>query len=320
MDNTDEKNDFKNIQKIEDVRTLFERLKVNYNWSLYFFKKSGEKNISYTFHKAKINGTWHRFVNNLIDCVDAFYLKDECSLKAYNGENTKTSLDYIKTDNNILAENYTKFIDSMSNYIDKSIAKDKYTGYLFFGEYVGEDDKQKNMTFVTLANPIIKYKKEETTMFIGNNSKLEEFEDDIYRLLKRIDFFIYDDYIYTFNLNVEKLFNISVLKKATKKQVIENLRKDQRLVDVFNDTDLFFKLSNKEKSNHVLLYNKDNLDSFIENKNELSKLLELEIVDDKIVANEVSTNAIWEYLTNRRTRKLDSDIQYKVDNPVKYVR
>lgn len=320
MDNIDEKNEKDTIETIEDVRSLFERLKVDYNWSLYFFKKTGRKNISYVFQKTKIKGTWEDFVNNLIECIDVFYLKDECTLRKYNGENTKTSLDYIKTDNDILAENYTKFIDGMSNYIDKSIAKDKYTGYLFFGVYVGEDDNQKNITFVTLANPIIKYKKENTTMFIGKNSNLEEFEDDIYRLLKRIDFFIYDDHIYTFNLNFEKLFNVSILKKATKKQVIENLRKDKRLFDVFNDTDLFFKLSNKEKSNHVLLYCKENLDSFVKNKNQISALLGIETVDDKIIVNEVSVNAIWEYLTNRITRKIDSDVQYRVDNPVEYLR
>lgn len=196
----------------------------NYNWSLYFFKKD-KRNKEQPFTATKIrykdSTAFNEYIEKLIQSIIAFQLSTVESFEDYNGMNPKISCDKLTTDNNLICDQWSNLVSSISAASSDKL-KGKICGYAICGEPT--DDELKPITILKYSSPIISLNNKYTITYKESpEEELDLVTDSFYRLYWIADSIIHENIFYTFNNNFEKIFDIEKAVQKVKNKAIERI-------------------------------------------------------------------------------------------------
>lgn len=220
-----------------------------YVWTLYFFKIDRRSAQPYIVHKKRFrnNSDLQSYANALIKSIDAFQLTPVEKIQLYTGENSKISCDKISLNNDLIKDTWESLYNGLRNPSGKAITG-KYHGYILTG--VPSDWNFSSVTFIKMCNPIVDFKKQKHIVFrYSTEDELCSVSDELCRLYMNTDMIIIEDSLYSFNLNMEKLFNMEKTMQKIKNQSINLLSN----TNAFSDNKLFVKYANSYSSARTFL-------------------------------------------------------------------
>lgn len=195
-----------------------------YIWSMYFYKIDRRSKVQpYKFYKIRFKNSLYlvTYVQSLMRSMRKNQISSIEKVQEYDGENTKVSCDKISVDNNLIAAQWTSFIQALGRASDDKVTG-KVNGYVLFG--VSKDDSEKSITFIKTANPITNLTNKKSVVFKTTaEDELDMFTDSICRLYLNADIFVTGKTMYTYNHNFEALFDIEKTMTKVKNDAIEKM-------------------------------------------------------------------------------------------------
>ena len=250
------------IEMLNDVETH------SYNWMLYFFRIDRRSNNPYTAYKIRFKNNTYlpAYAKSLIQMMKKNQLEKISEIKDYTGENTKVSCDRMKTNNELVKEQWDYFVDDIANASDEKISG-KYNGYILEGMPINNGNK--SVAFIKIANPIINFKNRKNAVFtFDENSKLAEMSDEVCKLYMDVDCIVYDENMYSFNYKFEDLFNIEKTMQKVKNKALDEIFS----IDAFENKEGFEKIARAYKSPRTFITMKGDRVERIKNKGKRKKI------------------------------------------------
>jgi len=200
--------------------------KSNYGWSLYFFKIDRRKENPYLVYKIKFKKDSYLsdYSSKLCEMINKFQIEKLEDVQKYDGANSKLSCDKLGTDNDLIAEQWEYFTQSVGEATDNRLSG-KYQGYILVGQPAKKDADKQPIVFVKAGNPVAKLKSDKSIIFTCSpENELEDITtEEIYRLYFSADFIVIGKTLYTFTYMFETIFNIEKTMKRFKMTSIDNI-------------------------------------------------------------------------------------------------
>lgn len=249
-----------------------------YKWDLYYFRINRKRNNPYMTYKVRFkNDTYiSDYANNLLTSIKFFQLKQINDVQEYNGENTKISCDKLALNSDLIKTNWDLFFSSIVNPGEEKF-KGKVQGYLLMGKSLEEDGK--SVIFFKTGNPLIKLSDNKAHFYRCAEDELDLVTDEYCRLYLTTDFIIYNNTLYTFNLNFEKIFSIEKTMLRIKENGIEKIILTQSI----SDADIFKRFAKEYKSAKTFVTLKQERIDKIQDetkRHEVSTMLNIELDDN----------------------------------------
>lgn len=251
----------------------------SYSWALYFFKIDRRNNNPYTAYKVRFKNDRYlpEYAKSLVDIVVKYQLGKIAEIKEYTGENTKVSCDKIETSNELVKEQWDYLVMDIAGASDERV-KGKYHGYVLEG--ILENDSEKTVVFLKMANPIINLKNKRSAVFtFDDNSELAEMTDEVCKLHMNVDCIVIDEMIYSFNYKFEDLFNMQKTMQKVKNKALEEIVS----IDAFENKEEFEQMAKAYKSPRTFITLKSDRVERIKNKTKRKKvasMLKIDVSDD----------------------------------------
>ena len=197
------------LKKIEEAREKLEDVK---SWQTLLIEYDHKKRPNnYTCRQFNFAETKER-LQIISDSFDVFMYnidKAGATVKEYTGVNSKNTIEKI-TDvntNTLTKDSWEKFKASIPSSDDTAhIDNNKCSAYAFIATYVDSEGQQKNIYFITKKNPIVNLKKKHIFSFKSNIVK--KTSEPLLQFNKTFDVLIYENNLYSLNLNFEDIFNL----------------------------------------------------------------------------------------------------------------
>ena len=250
-----------------------------YSWTLYFFKIDRRNNNPYTAYKIRFkNGSYlPQYAKALINMVIKYQLGQISEIKDYTGENTKVSCDKIETNNELIKNQWDYFVKDIADATDEKV-NGKYHGYVLEG--IPTDNKEKNIDFLKMANPVFNLKNKRSAIFkFDSDNELSAFSDEICKLHMNVDCIVVDENLYSFNYKFEELLNIEKTMQKLKNKAMEDIVS----VDAFEDREAFVQMAKAYKSPRTFITLKPERIDRIKNKKkriEIARMLKIDTNDE----------------------------------------
>lgn len=255
------------------------------------------------------------YANNLLNSIMFFQLKQINDVQEYNGENTKISCDKLALNSDLLKANWDLFFSSIINPCEEKF-KGKVQGYLLIGKPLDEDGK--SITFVKTGNPLIKLSDNKAHFYRCTEDELDLVTDEYCRLYLTTDFIIYNETLYTFNLNFEKVFNIEKTMLRIKDNGIEKIALTQSISDL--DTFKHFAKEYKSAKTFVTL-KQERIDKIQDEtkRHEVSTMLNIELDENNqfIIDTPEKTSLFIRYICYKIFKDSETDDIIEVSNAAK---
>lgn len=204
----------------------------NYVWSMCFFKiDRRSKGQPYKFYKIRFKNDEYllTYARSLMGCMSTYQISPIETVQEYDGENTKISCDKIALDNELISEQWTRFVDAFGRATEEK-ATGTINGYVLFGE--PKSAEKQTITFIKTANPITKLTNKKSVVFTTTaNNELEMFSDTVCRLFLNADIFVVGQTMYTYNHNFETLFNLEKTMAKVKVAAIDKMVHTNAIAD-----------------------------------------------------------------------------------------
>lgn len=230
-----------------------------YNWSLYFFRIDRRAHQPYKMYKVRFKKDDYltSYASSLLSAISKFQIEPLSRVQEYDGENTKITCDKINLSDELISEAWNNLNQAVAVASDKKI-KEKLNGYILVGQ--PDDEELKTVTFVKVANPIIKFETKKSVVFKNpTDNELDAISDDMYRLYLTTDFMVLSDVMYTFNHSFEKLFNLektmsrvkcNAIKQIVSLDIFSESSEFQSYADSYNSSRTFITL-NSDRMNRI---------------------------------------------------------------------
>lgn len=211
------------LKKIEEAR---EKLTDVTSWQTLL--------IEYNHKRRSNNYTCNQFIfsdiNELKQIIsDAFSVfmynidKVGATVHTYTGFNSKNTVEKIAdvSANLLTKENWEKLITSIASCGDSApIDHKKCSAYAFVATYTDAEHTPKNIYFITKKNPIVNLK--EARILLLKNNTVKKASEPLMQFNKTFDVLIYENNLYSLNLNFEDIFNLErTHKKMTDAGLVE---------------------------------------------------------------------------------------------------
>ncbi len=289
----------------------------NYKWDLYYFRVDRKRNNPYMTFKVRFkNDTYMSdYANNLLNSIKFFQLGKVNDVQEYNGENTKISCDKLALNSELIKTNWDLFLSSIINPGEEKF-KGKVQGYLLVGKSLAEDGK--SITFVKTGNPLIKLSDNKAHFYRCTEDELDVVTDEYCRLYLTTDFIIYNNILYTFNLNFEKIFNIEKTMLRIKESRIEKIALTQAIAD----EDVFKRFAKEYKSAKTFVTLKqERIDKIQDNakRHEVATMLNIELDDNNkfIIDTPEKASLFIRYICYKIFKDSETDDIIEVSNASK---
>lgn len=250
-----------------------------YIWDLYYFRVNRQRNNPFITYKVKFKNDNYisSYAKNLLNSIKFFQLKDINDVQDYNGENTKISCDKISLDHELIKDSWGQFFSSITKPCEKKF-KGNVQGYLLTGKPTKENGK--SITFFKVGNPIIKLSDKKTNFYHCINDELDLVTDEFCRLYFTVDFIIFDNNLYTFNLKFEKVFNLEKTMQKLKESSIETISETQSI----SNAEVFKGFAKEYKSaKSFVTLKKERLENIKDKtkRSGIAKMLNISLDEDK---------------------------------------
>lgn len=203
----------------------------SYVWLLYFFKIDRRNRNPYIVHKVRFKkGNYlQKYAKELMGAVGKYQLEKLEKVQLYTGENSKVACDKISLENELIKEGWEYLFNDIAEASDEKITG-KYNGYILTG--IPDNTEKPSLTLIKMANPIVEMNRQKSITFrFTVEDELDLVSDDICRLYMDVDMIIIENWLYSFNLKVETLFNMEKTMQKIKDQSIELFLKAKAFSD-----------------------------------------------------------------------------------------
>ncbi len=205
--------------------------KNRYSWTLYFFKIDRRSRNPYIVHKIRFRkgDTLQAYAEKLMEMVGKYQIGKIELVQPYTGENSQVACDKISLESPFIREGWEYLLHDIAEAGDRKISG-KYNGYILTGAPAREGEA--SITLIKMANPVIEMQKQKSIAFgFTGKGELDMMADDICRLYMDTDMIIIGDWLYSFNLKVELLFNMEKTMNKIRDQSIERMKETGALAD-----------------------------------------------------------------------------------------
>lgn len=154
----------------------------------------------------------------LFDTFNAIIQKNGFEVKPYTASNEKNVIEKIDTSNLLISTNWSNFIGSINVSDDTTkLEKIKPDAYVFIGTYKDENNTPQNIYLITKKNPILNFKKKKLYTG-GRGNSIEIATEPILQFANTFDCVVYENVLYSLNLNFETIFNLEHTRKILTNQ------------------------------------------------------------------------------------------------------
>lgn len=300
-----------------EIEEIFNKVKNNYSWELYFFTIDKRKSGS-PYKITKIN---FRRADNILDLgekvvetVKKYQLEKIEEIQKYCGENPKITCDILSLEDDIINEYWNYFNTALNEAVVDSNEDIKIKGYVICAR--PKNSSVKKILFIKKANPVVKGNKRSSKAFkMEENEGLDSFNDKIYRFYLTVDFFVIENNLYTFNLSFQEMFKIEkTLNKIKEEAISKILEKD--FIKESNRGD-FLTISSQTYSG----FNEEKLEeiSDLTKRKKLAEILELNLSEDGtfIFENIGKIKTFIKYLNNKIIKEEGTERVLEISGSIK---
>lgn len=242
-----------------------------YNWTLYFFTIDRRSPNPYIVHKIRFrrSDSLQKYARALMQTEEKYKIEKIEQVQLYTGENSKVVCDKISLCNNLIKKDWEYLFNDIANASDEKI-QGKYNGYILIGVPIQED--KSSVTAIKMANPIIDMHKQKSIVFnFTEENELDIISDNICRLHMDVDMLIIGDWLYSFNLKAEVLFNMEKTMQKIKNDAIQNLLK----IDAFSNEADFEKYAKSYPSARTFITLNQERVKKLENRKQRKKVADM---------------------------------------------
>lgn len=197
------------LDKIKEARA---KLKDVTSWQTLLIEYDHKKRPNeYTCNEFNFSD-----INELKQIIsDAFYVfmyninKVGATVHTYTGFNSKNTVEKIVDVRTSLLtkKNWRKFTTSIASCNDSApIDNKKCSAYAFVATYTDAEQQPHNIYFLTKKNPIVNLK--EKRILIFKNNTVKKASEPLLQFNKTFDVLVYENNLYSLNLNFEDIFNL----------------------------------------------------------------------------------------------------------------
>lgn len=156
----------------------------------------------------------------------------------YNGTVLENTIYSIETTHKLIATPFSKLDAAFSKSLKKEDPlKFDADAYILCGE-IKINNEQKPIKLISVKKPISNFRHK---YYLDTGNKFKEIPNKILSLNKNIDLIIYDNVVYMFSLEGEKVFNLERAYKKKAKETIKKIKSHK----IFSNSDTFSKVANK---------------------------------------------------------------------------
>lgn len=304
----------------EKIVSIFNKMDSNdYNWTIYFFAVNKRKDNPYIIHKVRFKNksNINNYLEALIKSINKFQINQINCVQEYDSLNTKVSCDKLNLDSNMIKNRWRLFSDAVKNAGEQKI-NGKIVGYVIDGQVKENNKSGKNITFIKIANPILKLKDKKKVAYYKNElDELDELTSDMYRFYLTIDLFVVDDNMYTFNHAFEKMFDIDSTLTNIKLKASNEICS----IDAYNNIEFLKSYLKSYKSARTFVtLNTDRLDNIktSEGRKKVSEMLNIPLENNKFTfTDEDQTKILTRYLCYKLFKDYETEEVYEANSVVK---
>lgn len=224
-----------NLNEMIKVLSSFKTCK---SWTLKILQIKNYKNKDSLYVAREIKIDPPETLKTIVSEIAENYIKDNRLMKKYenivdyDGIILDSVIYKLNTTNNMVVSEYENLVNAIAKADNECNPFDlKANAYVLEGVIKYNDDK-KNIQLFCIRNPITLFKNK----FISfDKGKFKLFEDKIISLTNYFDVMLFDNEIYMFSLEGEKLFNMI----RSYKQKCENDLKEIEKYNLFSDFEKF---------------------------------------------------------------------------------
>lgn len=220
---------------LDKIKEAMAKLKGVKSWQTLLIEYDHKKRPNnYTCRKFDFAESNER-LQIISDAFDVFIYnidKAGATVKEYTGVNSKSTVEKI-TDvniNTLIKDSWEKFKASIPSSDDTaSVDNKKCSAYAFIATYTDSDGQDKNIYFITKKNPIVNFKKKHIFSFKSNVVK--KSSDPLLQFNKTFDVLIYENNLYSLNLNFEDVFNLERTHKRMTDDGLLKIKSESVIAD-----------------------------------------------------------------------------------------
>lgn len=202
---------FNKIQEVKSWATILIKYnhKTNPNeFTCYKFQFESEKLLVDT-----INDMYKTFINTA--------KKQSGGVKEYTAFNSKDTVEKINIQDELIKDNWIALMNSLTQCDDTTRLEEiKVSAFIFIGTY-HEDSVDKNLYIISKKNPILSYKKK--VFSLTRQNRIASIDNPIIQFNKTFDAVVYQNILYTLNLNFEFIFNLENSHRKKCKECLAHL-------------------------------------------------------------------------------------------------
>ena len=299
----------------ELLKRTFEDIQMDtYSWNLYFFKIDRRNENPYYVYKHTFRNTDYlpNYLIALRDTVIKYQINPLESVQDYDGQNSKTSCDKLSVTNDLIEAQWKHMVASVTGSPRKMI-KGKYQGYILDGQPLV--DGLPPIVILKAGNPIINLDKKNSKVFKHTSEdELESITDELCRLYLIADFIVIENMLYTFNLKFEEIFGMQKTLSKLKLQAIEQIISTGAFSNAEQVKRLMCRYTSPKTFLNPYAEHIDKLNS-LEGRREIAEKIELQILNDKIAADEEEQiNRLIKYLYRKIIHDKETDNLIEVNS------
>ncbi|MDL2302466.1 DUF4868 domain-containing protein [Lachnospiraceae bacterium OttesenSCG-928-D06] len=267
----------------EFVKMAFASLNTNPAWTLQLLriKNSRREGTSYAGREISLfpEGRLNTFVSEI---VDHYTDENRGALKSYTGiwEYDGTTLDKtiykIKTDNPLIATEYSDLKEALANPdVESDPLEFGAQAYVLKGT-VTIDETDRAVKLISLQKPVTNLKHK----FMKSSGTFKEIDDKVLSLRTSIDVIIVDDMVYMLNLAAENLFNMERAYRATCTAKLDIVKE----CEIVSDYDTFVTIAGSgHNPRKFVSFNENHLQKLknTNSRRKIAKKFNLPLKDDK---------------------------------------
>lgn len=277
-------------------------------WDLYFLNINKKRKNPYVVDNVKFKSTdnLNKYAKDLLDSVIKFQVEPISGVQVYNGENPKVTCDTLSLESHLINQNWKLFYNAVSEAGTGKI-KGKIHGYFLTGRNPN-DEGGKSITLFKCANPVLQFSKNKIAVYrFIRNDELDSIQDVFCRLYLSSDFIIYDNTLYSFNCNFEKIFDMD----KTIAKIRENCMNTISNLDVFSNNSDFIKHGKEYKSSRTFIaLNPKRIAGIKDNKQrkKIAKMLDIALDENGkfIVDDDVKAAKLIKYICYKIFQEADT--------------
>lgn len=195
------------------LKNTFNSIKTEQEWELQLLSIKTSKRQGTRYYARQITLSPERKMAEFVSDICDHYLGEGkgslnkfSSVSEYDGTADSMTIYKLKTDNELISDEYDSFLDAISS---PTIEADPFTfncAYLIKGE-IGDEDNRIPVKMICMQKPITTLKRKYA--IIRENGRFEELDKKVLSLKPTIDVIIVDTDIYFFTMSGENLFNMA---------------------------------------------------------------------------------------------------------------